>query len=207
MFCCHSVFLTQFFSLEFMSNFRLKISSVKLSDSGNYSCMPTQAEGASVMVHVINGECYPTEIFTFLHFSLLLSFCLSITLPKNSHGKRIELQLKFETKRTVRKQKETGKKQTSNTNTKIEWKGEISTAPFFLMRETLLRKKHTHCRKQSFINFRLIHFMQRTLETRTRTFTVQSSIRIESFRVAMFAACKRVCLWADDVVPCLLLIV
>lgn len=37
-------------------NFRLKISSAMLTDSGNYSCMPTTAEGDSVTVHIINGE-------------------------------------------------------------------------------------------------------------------------------------------------------
>uniref|UniRef100_A0A182V1D0 Ig-like domain-containing protein n=1 Tax=Anopheles merus TaxID=30066 RepID=A0A182V1D0_ANOME len=35
---------------------RLKILDAKLSDSGNYTCLPTSAEGTSVMVHVINGE-------------------------------------------------------------------------------------------------------------------------------------------------------
>ncbi|KYM78235.1 hypothetical protein ALC53_11323 [Atta colombica] len=35
---------------------KLRITHVKLSDSGNYSCVPTVAEGASVNVHVINGK-------------------------------------------------------------------------------------------------------------------------------------------------------
>ncbi|KAK0174139.1 hypothetical protein PV328_007248 [Microctonus aethiopoides] len=35
---------------------RLRITSAKLSDSGNYSCVPTVAKRASVNVHVINGE-------------------------------------------------------------------------------------------------------------------------------------------------------
>ncbi|XP_043790038.1 zwei Ig domain protein zig-8 [Apis laboriosa] len=35
---------------------RLRITHAKLSDSGNYSCVPTVAERASVNVHVINGE-------------------------------------------------------------------------------------------------------------------------------------------------------
>ncbi|XP_044735739.1 zwei Ig domain protein zig-8-like isoform X2 [Chrysoperla carnea] len=35
---------------------RLRISRAQISDSGNYSCVPTIAEAASVNVHVINGE-------------------------------------------------------------------------------------------------------------------------------------------------------
>ncbi|XP_077287173.1 defective proboscis extension response 1 [Arctopsyche grandis] len=35
---------------------RIRISRARLTDSGNYSCVPTSAEGASVNVHVINGE-------------------------------------------------------------------------------------------------------------------------------------------------------
>lgn len=35
---------------------RLKILDAKLSDSGNYTCMPTSAEASSVMVHVLNEE-------------------------------------------------------------------------------------------------------------------------------------------------------
>ncbi|XP_029162305.1 lachesin [Nylanderia fulva] len=35
---------------------RLRITYAKLGDSGNYSCVPTVAERASVNVHVINGE-------------------------------------------------------------------------------------------------------------------------------------------------------
>ncbi|XP_011062236.1 PREDICTED: lachesin [Acromyrmex echinatior] len=35
---------------------KLRITHAKLVDSGNYSCVPTVAEGASVNVHVINGE-------------------------------------------------------------------------------------------------------------------------------------------------------
>ncbi|XP_053958344.1 uncharacterized protein LOC128863273 isoform X2 [Anastrepha ludens] len=35
---------------------RLRIANAQLSDSGNYTCMPTTAEAASVMVNVINDE-------------------------------------------------------------------------------------------------------------------------------------------------------
>ncbi|XP_074095064.1 defective proboscis extension response 1 isoform X1 [Cotesia typhae] len=35
---------------------RLKIFSARVTDSGNYSCVPTTAKRASVIVHVINGE-------------------------------------------------------------------------------------------------------------------------------------------------------
>ncbi|XP_031623503.1 zwei Ig domain protein zig-8-like [Contarinia nasturtii] len=35
---------------------RLTISKARLTDSSNYSCMPTNAEGTSAIVHVINGE-------------------------------------------------------------------------------------------------------------------------------------------------------
>ncbi|KAG5684224.1 hypothetical protein PVAND_013462 [Polypedilum vanderplanki] len=35
---------------------RLRILNARLSDSGNYSCVPSIGESSSVMVHVINGE-------------------------------------------------------------------------------------------------------------------------------------------------------
>ncbi|KAG8040610.1 hypothetical protein G9C98_002606, partial [Cotesia typhae] len=35
---------------------RLKIFSARVTDSGNYSCVPTTAKRASVIVHVINGK-------------------------------------------------------------------------------------------------------------------------------------------------------
>lgn len=38
--------------------YRLKILDAKLSDSGNYTCMPTSAEASSVMVHVLNGKLW-----------------------------------------------------------------------------------------------------------------------------------------------------
>lgn len=47
------------FSVPFFFFFfstRLKILNARLSDSGNYSCVPTSGESSSVMVHVINGE-------------------------------------------------------------------------------------------------------------------------------------------------------
>lgn len=46
----------------FLSTCRLKIMDAKLSDSGNYTCMPTSAEASSVMVHVINGEFGDTSL-------------------------------------------------------------------------------------------------------------------------------------------------
>lgn len=37
---------------------RLTIEKLLPGDSGNYSCVPTMAEAASVNVHVINGKSY-----------------------------------------------------------------------------------------------------------------------------------------------------
>lgn len=42
---------------------RLTISSARLTDTGNYSCMPSNAEGTSAIVHVINGEW--TSVFLY----------------------------------------------------------------------------------------------------------------------------------------------
>ncbi|KAJ6649548.1 Zwei Ig domain protein zig-8 [Pseudolycoriella hygida] len=57
---------------------RLRIVDAKLSDSGNYSCMPTTAEGHSVMVHVINGE-HPAAMqrgcASNIEFPILVSIC------------------------------------------------------------------------------------------------------------------------------------
>lgn len=47
----------------FFSIYRLKILDARLSDSGNYSCVPTAAEGSSVIVHVINGKRFFLNIF------------------------------------------------------------------------------------------------------------------------------------------------
>lgn len=51
-------FLYLFFAIFFRHLYRLKILNARLSDSGNYSCVPTSGESSSVMVHVINGECW-----------------------------------------------------------------------------------------------------------------------------------------------------
>lgn len=48
------------------SNCRLKILNARLSDSGNYSCMPTLAESTSVMVHILNGEYIYVYPFIFI---------------------------------------------------------------------------------------------------------------------------------------------
>ncbi|XP_046750301.1 uncharacterized protein LOC124413624 [Diprion similis] len=37
---------------------KLLVTQARLSDSGNYTCIPSNANPASVMVHVLNGECY-----------------------------------------------------------------------------------------------------------------------------------------------------
>lgn len=41
-----------------LSPSRLRILNARLSDSGNYSCVPSLGESSSVMVHVINGRYY-----------------------------------------------------------------------------------------------------------------------------------------------------
>ncbi|CAD1478644.1 unnamed protein product, partial [Heterotrigona itama] len=35
---------------------RLLVTQARLTDSGNYTCIPSNANPASVMVHVLNGE-------------------------------------------------------------------------------------------------------------------------------------------------------
>lgn len=52
----HSIYISYLSFLTFFFAFRLKIKSAKLSDSGNYSCLPTMADGDSVTVHIINGK-------------------------------------------------------------------------------------------------------------------------------------------------------
>ncbi|XP_018321037.1 zwei Ig domain protein zig-8 isoform X2 [Agrilus planipennis] len=66
---------------------RLHISNVRLSDSGNYSCVPTLATPASVNIHVINGE-HPAAmqhgnkntapLSLSLHCALVYSFTIFI---------------------------------------------------------------------------------------------------------------------------------
>ncbi|KAL6259711.1 hypothetical protein P5V15_009624 [Pogonomyrmex californicus] len=52
---------------------RLRITHAKPSDSGNYSCVPTVAERASVNVHVINGKVAAIHPAFIYHSSLTLS--------------------------------------------------------------------------------------------------------------------------------------
>ncbi|XP_038113037.1 zwei Ig domain protein zig-8 [Culex quinquefasciatus] len=81
---------------------RLKIMDAKLSDSGNYTCMPTSAEVSSVMVHVINEEnpaamqrggtivsqsSTPCQLYLLVALVLLVSRChpcWSRLLPQSS---------------------------------------------------------------------------------------------------------------------------
>jgi hypothetical protein len=63
---------------------RLKIQNARVSDSGNYSCVPTSAESSSVMVHVINGEF----IYFFSYFIDALHFMGIYNPPIKSTEKR-----------------------------------------------------------------------------------------------------------------------
>lgn len=51
--------------------FRLKISAARVTDSGNYTCTPTAAEGASVTVHIINGKCQFSRNLLFIHSRIM----------------------------------------------------------------------------------------------------------------------------------------
>lgn len=44
---------------------RLLISKAEKSDSGNYTCSPSNSESASVLVHVLNGKLTPHRWFLF----------------------------------------------------------------------------------------------------------------------------------------------
>jgi hypothetical protein len=56
---------------------RLRITNARITDSGNYTCIPTIAAPASVMVHVINGQYFLVLICLFqrLSFVSLKSIC------------------------------------------------------------------------------------------------------------------------------------
>lgn len=66
---------------------RLKITHAKLGDSGNYSCVPTVAERASVNVHVINGKSVrnaitdPRDKIILVHASITYPRATAIYIP------------------------------------------------------------------------------------------------------------------------------
>ncbi|ETN57867.1 hypothetical protein AND_010559 [Anopheles darlingi] len=85
----------------------LKILGAKLSDSGNYTCLPTSAEGTSVMVHVINGEhpaamqrgcatntitdrCRSVRLLVAMLGLLALHQCLALQTELRTSGPQIE---------------------------------------------------------------------------------------------------------------------
>lgn len=47
---------------------RLRIKNAQPSDSGNYSCCPSNAEAASVFVNVLRGEIDLVKLFYILKF-------------------------------------------------------------------------------------------------------------------------------------------
>lgn len=51
---------------------RLTIDKLLPTDSGNYSCVPTMAEAASVNVHVINGRVFQPLIKHIKHLATSL---------------------------------------------------------------------------------------------------------------------------------------
>lgn len=61
-----TVFLHFSYGIHFLFFFfyRLRISNAQTTDTGNYTCQPTTASSASVMVHVINGKltCSPHAV-------------------------------------------------------------------------------------------------------------------------------------------------
>lgn len=70
---------------------RLRIANAQLLDTGNYTCMPTTAEAASVVVNVINGKCCLGEgrrlvscIFSHLVLTLPTHLVLSLQ-PTHTH--------------------------------------------------------------------------------------------------------------------------
>lgn len=72
--------------LFFFLIYRLKILDARLSDSGNYSCVPTAAEGSSVIVHVINGK-------RFFELFFIRKYVLYAT-PHSKHIIRLVYQQK-----------------------------------------------------------------------------------------------------------------
>lgn len=82
---CYSFLFCFFFSYASRRSFslsvgvrRLTISTARLTDSGNYSCMPTNAEGTSAIVHVINGEWTRVFFHTFSRLILYMEFAVVI---------------------------------------------------------------------------------------------------------------------------------
>jgi len=71
---------------------RLKITHAKLGDSGNYSCVPTVAERASVNVHVINGKSVrnaitdPRDKIILTHVSITYPHAAAIHIPGLYHS-------------------------------------------------------------------------------------------------------------------------
>lgn len=64
----------------------LLITNVNSNDSGKYTCAPSNADPASIMVHVVNGKCFKLHAYRilinfaiFYYFSIFYLFLLSYT--------------------------------------------------------------------------------------------------------------------------------
>ena len=59
----------------------LLITNVNTNDSGKYTCAPSNADPASIMVHVVNGKCFKLHAYHILiNYSISYYFSISFFL-------------------------------------------------------------------------------------------------------------------------------